>query len=141
MNRVPLIQEERGAGAMEFALAAPVLFTILIGATQMGTMFFANAGVQHAVAEGARVASVFPLPSDEDIKAAVASQKFGLRTDQIVGEPVVVHRTDDDGNAVVEISLSYRVPLDFVFFSADPVTLSHSRTVFVQGCGTPTPTP
>ena len=146
-SRSTIIREDRGAGAMEFALAAPVLFTIMIGATQAGTMFFANAGVQHAVAEGARVAAIFPMPSDAAIRAAITSQDFGLNSGQMIGEPSVTHRTDDNGNAVVDISMSYRVPLDFVFFSSDPVTITHSRTVFVQtgtesfGGGTPTPTP
>ena len=127
-----LLKQERGAGALEFALAAPVLFTILIGATQVGTMFYANAGVQNAVAEGARVASIFPLPSDEEIKAAITAQDFGLDAGELAGEPVVEHRVDDDGNAVADISLSYEVPLDFVFFNAGPVMINHSRSVFVQ---------
>ncbi len=127
-----LLKQDRGAGALEFALAAPVLFTILIGATQVGTMFFANAGVQNAVAEGARVAAIFPLPTDEQIAAAVNSEDFGLKSGQVVGAPKIEHSIDDNGNPIVEISLSYKVPLNFVFFDAGPVTISHSRTVFVQ---------
>ena len=127
-----LLRQDRGAGALEFALAAPVLFTILIGATQVGMMFFANAGVQNAVAEGARVAAIFPLPTDEQIATAINNQDFGLKSGQVVGEPRIEHAIDDDGNPVVEISLSYKVPLNFVFFDAEPVTISHSRTVFVQ---------
>lgn len=127
-----LLRQDRGAAALEFALAAPVLFTILIGATQIGTMFFANAGVQNAVAEGARVAAIFPLPPDEEIAAAINSQDFGLKSGQVVGEPDIDHRVDDDGNPVVDISLTYQVPLNFVFFDTAPVTISHSRTVFVQ---------
>jgi Flp pilus assembly protein TadG len=149
MTNRPITQDEQGAASLEFAFAVPIIFTMMIGITQMGTLFYANAGVKHAVAEGARLASIFPYPGETAVSAAVNGTNFGLDPANIVGTPAVVQRTDAGGNEVVDITLNYRVPLDFKFFTARPLTLSHTRTVFLQtgtevtspGGGTPTPTP
>jgi hypothetical protein len=36
------------------------------------------------------------------------------------------------GTDYADISMSYQVPLDFVFFTTPPVTLTGSRRAFVQ---------
>ncbi len=151
MKHSVLLRDERGAAALEFAFAVPVMFTMIIGATQLGTLFYANAGVKHAVAEGARVASVFPFPGETAVRSAVSAQTFGLEPNRVVGTPSVVRRTDANGNSVVDITLNYSVPLDFKFFSTTALTLSDTRTVILQtgtettsdgsAGGTPTPSP
>ena len=127
-----LVRDERGAGIVEFALAAPVLFLIIIGVAQLGILFSANAGLSHAVAEGARLAAIYPRPSDADIVAAVVDSEFSLKNGNIVADPTIVHKTDASGFTYAEISLSYRVPLDFIFFEAPPLTLTETRTVYTQ---------
>lgn len=51
--------DERGAAAMELALALPVLVTMIYGIFQLALLYFANAGMQHALGEGARFATVY----------------------------------------------------------------------------------
>jgi Flp pilus assembly pilin Flp len=125
------LRNERGAGAVEFALAAPVMLSMVIGVTQLGTLFQANAGIQHAIEEAARVAAVYPTPANVEalVKAKLQESRFGM-TGTLT--PVVQQGAADDGMKVLDISLTYRVPLDFIFFRTPPVTLSHSRRVFLQ---------
>ncbi|HEX8257799.1 MAG TPA: TadE/TadG family type IV pilus assembly protein, partial [Allosphingosinicella sp.] len=126
-------RDQKGAGAMEFALAAPVLFTMIVGISQMGTLFFANAGLSHAVSEGARIAANFPTPADDVIKAAILDKRFGLVEENIVGEPTIVPGTDTATSMpFLDISLSYEVPLNFIFFTGPEVTLTETRRVFRQ---------
>jgi len=47
-----------GAAALEFALAVPVLVSMIWGLFQVGMIFEANAGVQQALGEGARYATL-----------------------------------------------------------------------------------
>ena len=49
-----LQRDERGAAAIEMALALPVLVTMIYGIFQVGLLYQANAGMQHALGEGAR---------------------------------------------------------------------------------------
>ena len=78
-----LLGDRRGVGTVEFALACPVLFFFLIGASQIGVLFYANAGLRNTVAEGARIATIYPTPSTTTIKARMAAKRFGL--DQLLG--------------------------------------------------------
>lgn len=131
MRRLSLFRDQRGASALEFALMAPVFFSVLIGAAQMGILFFANTGLQHAVGEGARVAMIFPRPSTETIRQAVKDARYGLDPAYLVGEPVVtIDETGDPDFA--EISWSYNAPLNFIFYQTPAVTLEHKRKVFLQ---------
>jgi Flp pilus assembly pilin Flp len=123
------VRDERGAAALEFALAAPVLITMVVGLAQLGIMYSANTGVHHAVEEGARLAAIFPTPTDDEIAARVLSTKFMVSG---TAEPVVTRDETAAGDPYIDISLSYSVPLDFIFFSLDPVTVQHSRRVFRQ---------
>ncbi|MEA3033397.1 MAG: TadE-like protein, partial [Sphingomonadales bacterium] len=50
MSRIrKLRRNEDGAGAVEFALVAPALLGFIIGLTQLGMLFFANADLHNAV--------------------------------------------------------------------------------------------
>ena len=53
-----LKRDERGVAATEMALALPVLITMIYGIFQVGLLYQANAGMQHALGEGARYATL-----------------------------------------------------------------------------------
>jgi Flp pilus assembly pilin Flp len=126
-NRIK--HDQRGAAALEFALAAPVLITMVVGLAQLGVMYSANTGVHHAVEEGARLAAIFPTPTNEQISQRVLSTKFMVSS---TATPEVTRGTTPAGEPYIDISLSHTVPLDFIFFSMDPVTVQHSRRIFRQ---------
>ena len=69
-----------GASAVEFGLVAPVFFAALLGALELGVLFWTNLGLQHATERAARCASVNKTicGSDTAIKTYAASQVFGL---------------------------------------------------------------
>lgn len=129
-----LRRDNKGIGAVEFALVAPVLISFVIGISQMGKLFFASADMKNAMAHGARAASVWPVPDDAVIEAAVNDRI--ARTSGLAKANVEIERDqDDNGNDYVEIEMTYQVPLEFIFFDVGPITLSDSRRVFVQMAG------
>jgi Flp pilus assembly protein TadG len=130
IRSIHLKRDERGMAAVEFAMAAPVLLTIVIGVAQLGLMYSANTGVHHAVEEGARIAATFPTPSPAEIRARVQAAKFMVGTNALV--PEVTMGTTAAGDEYVDIGLSHVVPLNFVFFSVPSITVDHSRRVFRQ---------
>ena len=73
-----LFADSAGAAAMEFALAVPVLIAFIWGIFQVGMLYHANAGMQHALGEAARYATLFPTPTDTQIQAKITSAKFGV---------------------------------------------------------------
>lgn len=129
-----LRRDNKGIGAVEFALVAPVLISFVIGISQMGKLFFANADMKNAMAHGARVASVWPVPGDAAILAAV-DERLARSTAVADSTVAVVRGTDERGNDFVRIDMDYEVPLDFIFFELGPVTLEDSRKVYIQMAG------
>ena len=127
-NQTDILQNERGASAVEFAIAVPVLLVLIIGIIQLGIRFMANAGLQQAVEEGARYATIYPNPNDSAIIARVNDKRFGLDAANVTG-PSVTHGTSN-GVSYVDVTMSYSAPLNFVFFETDPVTLSHTRRAY-----------
>jgi Flp pilus assembly protein TadG len=125
-----LKQDERGAGVVEFALIAPLFCAFIIAIGQLGLLFFANAGLTNAVAEGARLATLFPRPSDAAIASKISQKRFGLDPARLTG-PTIVNGTSD-GAAYADITMTYSAPVNFLFLNVGPVRLSQTRRVYTQ---------
>lgn len=128
-----LLRDERGAEAVEFALAVPVLITMIWGIFQVGMLYEANAGMQHALGEGARFATLCTnmtptgctAPSNASIKAAMTSKLFGQGKGQFtVKDPV-------SGTGFKTLTVTYTTPMDFLFFPGPTVTISRSKKAYV----------
>jgi Flp pilus assembly protein TadG len=128
--------DTRGISALEFGLIAPVLLFMIIGVGQMGVLFQAQAGLRHAVAEGARFATVFVAnntpqrPTNAQIIAQVNASKYGLNAAYVTG-PTITSGTSN-GATYLDITMSYAVPLDFVFYHPPAITLTETRRAYVQ---------
>jgi len=126
-----LRRDDRGIGAVEFALVAPVMIAFIVGVSQVGRLFYANADMKNAIAHGARVASLYPAP-EEDAPIIAAVNERLMREGATGRATTTVVRGTDNGNPYIEVRITYSVPLEFIFFSTPPVTLSDSRRVFTQ---------
>lgn len=130
MRTRSLISNQRGVSAVEFGLLAPVFISFIIGTTQLGTLFFANADMRNALATGARVASVWPVPQPAAVKSAVEAHM--VREGANSATVTVTDSTKDaNGNPYMRIAVTYNVPLNFLFFSPT-VRLGDTRTVLLQ---------
>lgn len=121
----------RGASAVEFALAVPLLLGFVLGTAQLGMVFFAQADLRNAVAAGARHASIYPRPGDEAVIDRIEARMTDLRARYVEG-PTVERGTDANGNDYADIEMRYAVPLDFILFQTPPITLTERRRVFTQ---------
>lgn len=122
-------KNDSGVAAIEFAMIMPVLLVIILGVLQLGIVFAANAGLQTAVGEAARYATIYPTPSDADIKARASIKRFAIDSSRI-SNFTVVRGTSNSVN-YVEVSMTYSVPLEFVFFEVPGVSLTEKRRAYV----------
>ena len=84
-RRTKFRSDQRGTAGIEMAIALPVLVTAILGIFTVGQLFEANAGMQHALGEGARYGTLClaqgtsgcTLPTGTAIKAQVNSKLFG----------------------------------------------------------------
>jgi Flp pilus assembly protein TadG len=124
---------ERGAAAIEFAFSLPILVLLIWGIFQCSLLFEANAGMQHALGEGARLATLCVETSsgcdtetDADIKAKMNAKLFGPRDTGgsfTVADPV-------DASDSKTLSITYTRSMDFLFFPGPNVTLTRSKLVY-----------
>ena len=130
IGRTRLRRDERATVSIEFALFAPVLLALFFGIIQLGVLFLANAGLNHAVAEGARLATLWPRPSATEIGERIEARRFGGLRSGGLHHPVLSYGKDD-GLDYVDISLSYDVQLEFVFMDAPEFTITRTRRAFL----------
>lgn len=86
-------RSEEGAAAVEFALVAMILVTLLVGIMQFGYLFFQWNEITHAAREGARWAALeYPAgsvatPDTVRYKVAQAAPDMGLTDADIIVTP------------------------------------------------------
>ena len=129
-----LRRDERGTATIEMAICLPVLVVLLWGIFQVGIAFQANAGMQHALGEGARLATICQNPSargvcgmatDAQIKVAITAKAFGTGVGTF-SEPGVA-----TGVGYKDLTVSFTMPMNFLFFTGPPVTLTQTKRVYV----------
>lgn len=116
--------------AVEFALAVPVLVLFLIGILQFGIILAANAGLRQAVGAGARLATLYPRPTDSVIIAGIQKAGFALNSANL-DTPTLTHGTAN-GVPYVDIDLTYRPQLNFIFFQGPRITMTRSRRAYLN---------
>jgi Flp pilus assembly protein TadG len=121
---------QRGAAAIEFAIAVPVMVVSIYGIFQVGMLYEANAGMQHALGEGARLASLYDrtttthVPTDASIKAKMSAKLFGRNGGTfVVADPV-------SGTGFKTLSITYTRHMDFLFLPGPNVSLNRSKKVY-----------
>jgi Flp pilus assembly protein TadG len=127
-----LWRDTRGAAAVEFVFAVPVLVMLIWGIFQISILLEANAGMQQALGEGARKATLFPTPSDTTIQSTITSAKFGV-AGGTWSTPTIdnTHAAAANGGYKV-ISVQYSQPTNFLFFNGPSVTFTASKTVYLS---------
>ncbi len=122
---------QRGAAAVEFAISVPVLIVCIYGIFQVGLLYEANAGMQHALGEGARLASLYDrtttskVPTDTAIKARMTATLFGKNDGTFtVSDPA-------NGTGFKTLTISYTRQMSFLLVPGPNVTMSRSKKVYV----------
>ena len=128
-----LAGDRGGASAIELALALPVLTSMLYGIFTVGQLFEADAGVQHALGEGARYATLCltpaadgtcTVPTDTQITNKITPKLFGP------SHGLTPTITTDTTAKTKTISLTYTVTPYFLFFNGPRITMTRSRVVY-----------
>jgi Flp pilus assembly protein TadG len=119
--------DRAGSAAVEFAVAFPVLIMFIWGIFQVAILYRANAGMQHALGEGARLATIWPTPSDTEIQAKITAHEFGV-DGGTWSTPSIT--TDTDARTKL-IQVTYSQPTDFLFFTGPTVSITKSKLVYL----------
>jgi Flp pilus assembly protein TadG len=133
MKLLKLIRrDERGAAVIEMAIVLPVLILFIYGIFQIGILYQANAGMQHALGEGARFAVLCKpvtggcnVATDAEITAKMNSVVFGTKPGTFtIPAPTTANR-------VMTLSVNYSQPMNFLFFAGPTVNLTRTKIVYL----------
>lgn len=122
------LPDRRGAAVLEFALVAPVLFTMLLGIVVLGILFLAQAGLRSAVEDAARFATIWPRPTQADIEARITARRFGMDPANIVA-PTITFNTTASPNYVI-ITMGYNITINYVL-GTKTIALTETRRAYV----------
>ena len=122
--------DAQGAATVEMALTLPILMMLIYGIFQIGVILAANAGMQHALGEGARFATLFPTPTNEQIVARMQAKKFGVHVGVWV-DPTSVDAVSP-ATGYKTLSIGYSVTPNFLFFNGPAISWTRTKKVYLS---------
>ncbi|GAA4026721.1 hypothetical protein GCM10022281_01690 [Sphingomonas rosea] len=132
MNLLRKLRRDEGAATViEFAVALPTLVVMLFMIYQMGLLFRANSGIQHALGQGARQATLWPTPSTTTIKQKMQDSVYGIGPGTFtISEPDVKY--DDTAKATYwDLTVTYTQATSLIVYPGPNVTITKSKRVWV----------
>ena len=141
MKLLKLIRrDERGVAVIEIAIVLPVLILFIYGIFQIGILYQANAGMQHALGEGARYATLCKpvtggcnIATDAQITAKMNAAVFGTKPGTFsIPAPTTVNR-------VMTLTVNYSQPMNFLLFPGPTIALTRKKVVYLPPAPPPPP--
>jgi Flp pilus assembly protein TadG len=124
-----LARDSRGATIVEMAFALPVLIIMIWMVIQLGLVFRAMSGIQHALGEGARSATLWPQPTDQAIKDKITNAVYGIGPGEFeIADPVA---GTVSGSGYLDLNVTYTQETDLLFLPGPTINVSRSKRVWV----------
>lgn len=132
-----LFRDERGATVTEFAFAFPVLIVLIWMIVQLGFVLRANAGVQQALGEGARFATLClsptilgcTPPSRAAVKTRMEQTVDGAGMGTFEAELPVVGTSG--GARYYDLRVNYSMPTSLLLFPGPTIAISKTKRVWI----------
>jgi len=150
MMRLRLSRDESGAAAVEMAFALPVLVIMLWAFVQLAQVYRAVAGIQQALGEGARYATLCysqsvagcappaagtgTSPAAGTIKAKIYASVYGIGPGTFtVDDP----RPGTSGTGTYyDLTVCYTQPTNLLIFPGPTIRVSRSKRVWIAATTT-----
>lgn len=140
-----IVRDESGGAMVETALALPIFLMMIWGIVQFGLAVHANNGIQNALGEGARYATlcVNPTiangcrrPTDAQIVARINDRRFSS-TYGSFGTPTVTPGPNTAAIPYIDLRVTYTMPTSLIFINGPVMTFVRTKRVYVTGQPTP----
>ena len=124
-----LRRDKRGAAVIEMAFALPTMIIMMWMLVQAGLVFRAMSGIQHALGEGARLATIFPQPDNDAIRDKIEAAVYGIGPGTFtIDDPVP---GTDNGTAYIDLQVRYTQETNLLLLPGPTITVSRSKRVWV----------
>ena len=126
-----LIRDRSGVSAIEFALAFPIFIQMIWMIFQAGFVFQAVSGMQHALGEGARYATIYPRPTTPAIKQRIYDRVYGTSG---VGTFTVADPTPGPTTTAATsliLSVKYEQATSLLIVPGPTISLTRTKQVWI----------
>jgi Flp pilus assembly pilin Flp len=121
--------DEGGATVVEFAVALPLLVTMMIGTLQFALVLHASGAVRHALGEGIRHAKVYPEATESEVLAVTRSGMQGVNLGGI--EELTFNRGVANNAQYGRVTMRYRLEPVIPFAAVPPILIEESRQAYL----------
>ncbi|HWU92760.1 MAG TPA: TadE/TadG family type IV pilus assembly protein [Sphingomicrobium sp.] len=134
-----LRRNEDGAAAIEMAFALPILIVMIWMFVQLAEVYRAVAGIQQALGEGARYATLCLSPTSagctsptaDNIAARINASVYGIGPGTFSVTPPV--KQVSGTSSYYDLSVSYTQPTSLLILPGPTISLTRSKRVWVAG--------
>ncbi len=127
-RQLAAFKSESGAIMVEFALIAPILFSMTFGIVEFGRAAFTQGVLLYAAEEATRYAIVHYDATTTEVKAVAASKFLLINPKNIKSFSVTAPVDPDDQTRLVTVSLAYQFDFLLPFGS---ITLTSNSKGFI----------
>lgn len=124
-----LKRDNNGAAVIEMAFALPALIVMLWALVQLGLVFRAMSGIQHALGQGARLATLYPRPDSSAIEDAIEDAVYGIGPGTFTIDAPA--EGEEDGSTYLDLRVRYTQPTDLLFLPGPTISVERSKRVWV----------
>ena len=139
MFRRRLRSDERGVAAIETAFALPILIVLIWMFVQFAQIYRAIAGIQMALGEGARYATLClaptatgcTIPAPGDIEGRINETVHGIGPGDFDVETPVLLTDAANGGKYYDLKVTYTQETNLLLFPGPTVSVGRSKRVWV----------
>ena len=135
-----LSRNEEGTAIVEMAFALPIFIVLVFMFVQLAQIYRALSGIQQALGQGARYATLCvnasiegcSVPTADQVKSVINSSVYGIGPGTFtVSDPVT--GTDGSTGHYYDLTVSYTQPTTLMLFPGPTINVSRSKRVWVAG--------
>ena len=135
-----LKKSERGAAAVEMAFALPVIVVMLYMFVQLGEVYRAMAGIQQALGQGARYATLClnpsatgcSVPAKDAVRTTMLSSVYGVGPGSFDATVSDLQSTGSTGK-YYDLRVTYTQATSLLIFPGPTINVARSKRVWVAG--------
>ena len=134
-----IVRNEDGVAAVEMAFALPILVLMIWMMVQLAQVYRAVAGIQQALGEGARYATLClnatsggcTVPAKNDVTAEMQQSVYGIGPGSFT--PSTSNLQTSGTGSYYDLTVAYSQPTSLLFLPGPTVNVSRSKRVWVAG--------
>jgi Flp pilus assembly protein TadG len=138
--KMRLVRNDDGAAAIEMAFALPILIVLIWMFVQLAEIYRAMSGIQQALGQGARYATLClnpgtggcSVPTAAQVKTTINNAVYGIGPGTFtVADPT--SGSDGGTGHYYDLKVTYSQPTSLLLFPGPTVNVSRSKRVWVAG--------